>query len=334
MNSTLPVAAATNPRSRARQMVSKFQLELRMFLVMIALGTLLAISSPNFLSSGNVYNLMDQCVIVGLVAIGQTFVILIAGIDLSVGAITAVAGVVLGTLLTQAHIPLPIAIVVGVITGALIGLLNGLLIAKFKLAAFIVTLGMMSIGRSIAQVITDGSSISDLPDAYGELANFSFMGIPATFIFLIAMFALAWYYLNYTKGGRTIYAIGSNIEAARAAGLKVGFYSVLAYVLAGALSAMAAVLLGARIMSIDPLAGTGLELDSIAAVVIGGASLFGGRGSMIGTLFGVLIMVFIRNGLNLMGVGPYWQGTAIGAVILIAVLIERIISSRFETHSN
>jgi ribose transport system permease protein len=315
-------------------MVSKFQLELRMFVVMIGLGTLLAISSPNFLSSGNVYNLMDQCVIVGLVAIGQTFVILIAGIDLSVGAITAVAGVILGTLLTQAHVPLPVAIVVGVITGALIGLLNGLLITQFKLAAFIVTLGMMSIGRSIAQVITDGSSISDLPDAYGELVNFSVMGIPATFIFLIAMFALAWYYLNYTKGGRTIYAIGSNIEAARAAGLKVGFYSVLAYALAGALSAIAAVLLGARIMSIDPLAGTGLELDSIAAVVIGGASLFGGRGSMIGTLFGVLIMVFIRNGLNLMGVGPYWQGTAIGAVILIAVLIERIISSRFDTHSN
>ena len=154
------------------------------------------------------------------------------------------------------------------------------------------------------------------------------LGIPTNFLVLIVLYALAWYYLTFTKGGRTIYAIGSNAEAARAAGLRVDFYSILVYVVAGALSAVAAVFLAARILSIDPIAATGLELDTIAAVVIGGASLFGGRGTIIGTLIGVMIMVLIRNGLNLLNVNPYWQGTAIGSIIIAAVLLERFLSAR------
>jgi ribose transport system permease protein len=147
-------------------------------------------------------------------------------------------------------------------------------------------------------------------------------------LFLGVLYLLAWGYLTYTKGGRTIYAIGSNKEAARAAGLNVFFYSVLPYVISGALAAVAITFSIAQILSADPLAGNAMELDAIAAVVIGGASLFGGRGSILGTLIGVLIMVMIRNGLNLMGISPFWQGSAIGSIIIIALLIESIVSRR------
>jgi ribose transport system permease protein len=156
----------------------------------------------------------------------------------------------------------------------------------------------------------------------------SFFGLPANVLALLALYALAWGYLTYTKGGRTIYAIGSNRDAARTAGLSVTFYGVLPYVVSGALAAVAITISSAQLMSIDPLGGTNLELDAIAAVVIGGASLFGGRGTLIGTLFGVFIMVMIRNGLNLLGVSAFWQGSAVGGVIIAAVLIERIVSSR------
>ena len=147
-------------------------------------------------------------------------------------------------------------------------------------------------------------------------------------VFLGALYALAWAYLTYTKGGRTIYAVGSNREAARAAGLNVLFYSILPYMVSGALAAVAVTFSVAQLLSVDPLTGTAMELDAIAAVVIGGASLYGGRGSIIGTLFGVLIMVMIRNGLNLLGVSPFWQGSAIGTIIIVALLVERLVSAR------
>ena len=152
--------------------------------------------------------------------------------------------------------------------------------------------------------------------------------IPSNVLFLLVLYAVAWAYLTYTKGGRTIYAVGSNKEAARAAGLSTLFYSVLPYVLSGALAAVAVTFSVGQLLSADPLMGNAMELDAIAAVVIGGASLSGGRGSMIGTLIGVFIMVMIRNGLNLLGVSPFWQGTAIGTIIIVALLVERLVSSR------
>jgi ribose transport system permease protein len=150
--------------------------------------------------------------------------------------------------------------------------------------------------------------------------------LPVDFACLLAAYALCWLFLTYAKGGRTLYAIGSNVEAARVAGLSIALWSVLAYVVSGVMSGVAAIFLASRILSIDPIGGSGLELDAIAAVVIGGASLFGGRGSIIGTLLGGFIMVFIRNGLNLLNVSPYWQGSAIGAIIVAAVLVERLLS--------
>lgn len=326
-------AAAPAPRRRHRGFVHRFQLEIRMFAVLVALSVVLSLMSSHFFSVGNLFNLMDQSVVTGIAAIGQTFVILVAGIDLSVGALTGVAGIVLGLALTSAGLPVPVAIAVAIVTGGLLGLVNGLLVTFGRIAPFIVTLGMMSIGRSLAYVISDGNSISSLPPGLSWIGLADVFGIPANFLLVVLLFAFAWYYLTFTKGGRTIYAIGSNIEAARASGLKVSYYTALTYVVSGALSAVAAVMLASRLLSIDPIAGNGLELDSIAAVVIGGASLFGGRGSMIGTFFGVLIMVLIRNGLNLLNVGPYWQGSAIGAIIITAVLIERIVTTRLGRHA-
>jgi ribose transport system permease protein len=319
--------------TRIQRFRRKYSLEIRMAAVFVVLAALLSLASPFFLTTGNVLNLMDQAVVVGIVALGQTFVILVSGIDLSVGAITGVTGIMLGLALTKAGLPIPVALAVAIVAGAAIGLVNGLLVTKGKITAFIVTLGMMSVGRSMAYILSDGDPISSLPDSFATIASGTVFKVPVNFIVLVSLFAIASYFLTSTKGGRTIYAIGSNVEAARAAGLKVEFYNTLAYVLSGALSAVAAVMLSSRLMAIDPIAGTGLELDTIAAAVIGGASLFGGRGSVIGTFFGVLIMVLIRNGLNLLNVGPYWQGSAIGAIIIIAVLAERIVSSRTRGHA-
>jgi ribose transport system permease protein len=226
------------------------------------------------------------------------------------------------------HYGIPAGIAVAVVSGGTIGLFSGFLVARFGLASFVVTLGVMAIGRSLAYIASGQNSISDIPPGINSLVYTSILGVPSNVATLLVLYVLAWLYLSVTKGGRTIYAIGSNAEAARTAGLNVLAFSILPYVISGALSAVAGVLLSAQILSIDPLAGTALELDAIAAVVIGGASLYGGRGSIVGTLIGVLIMVMIRNGLNLLGVSPFWQGSAIGGIIIAAVLVERLVSTR------
>lgn len=302
------------------------RLEWRMLALLIVLGIVLSLVSPYFLTLSNLSNVMDQSVVTGIVAIGQTFVILTAGIDLSVGSLVGLTGIVLG--LSFARFGVPGAILAALLAGAAAGFINGAIITKGRVAAFVVTLGMMSIARSQAYVLSGASSISSVPSGFGVLASGSLFGLPVNFIALVVLYAAAWIFLTRSKGGRILYAIGSNAEAARVAGLQVDRYRILAYVVSGVLSAVAAIFLSARILSIDPIAGTGLELDSIAAVVIGGTSLFGGRGSIVGTLIGVFIMVLIRNGLNLLNVSPYWQGTAIGSIVIAAVLAERLLSAR------
>ena len=302
------------------------QIECRMLLVVIAVMITLSLSSPYFLTASNLYNVMDQSVVTGMVALGQTLVILIGGIDLSVGALAGVTGVVLGLACHAVGLYGGIAACLG--AGMAAGLINGVIITYGRVAAFVVTLGMMAIGRSMAYVLSGASSISDLPPGLADVSTGMIAGLPTDFICLLAAYALCWIFLAYAKGGRTLYAIGSNAEAARVAGLSIALWSVFAYVMSGMMSAVAAIFLASRVLSIDPIGGSGLELDAIAAVVIGGASLFGGRGSIIGTLLGGFIMVFIRNGLNLLNVSPYWQGTAIGAIIVVAVLVERLLSGR------
>jgi ribose transport system permease protein len=302
------------------------RLEIRMLALAIVIAVALSFLSPYFLTRTNLFNILDQSVVVGIVSVGMTFVILTGGIDLSVGSVAGLCGIVLGLALQQ--VPIPIAIPIAVGAGAFVGLVSGILIAYFGLAAFVVTLGMMAIGRSLAYIFSGQTAISNIPSDLSNIVYTSILGIPANVAFLLVLYAIAFLYLTYTKGGRTIYAVGSNQEAARAAGLPVLLYSILPYVVSGALSAVAVTFSVAQLLSADPLMGNMLELDAIAAVVIGGASLYGGRGSIIGTLIGVLIMVMIRNGLNLMGVSPFWQGSAIGAIIILALLAERLVSAR------
>jgi len=301
-------------------------LEGRMAGLALLLAICLSVASPHFLSASNLYNLMDQSVVLGIVAIGMTFVILTGGIDLSVGSIAGLTGIVLG--LAMREVPLPLAIAFAIAVGCAVGAVSGSLIAFFGLAPFVVTLGMLAIGRSMAYILSGQRSISDIPEGLSNLVYTEVLGLQMNVIILIVLLAAAWLYLTYTKGGRTIYAIGSNVDAARISGLNTTFYTILPYMISGGLAAVAVTLISGQILSIDPLAGNLLELDAIAAVVIGGASLYGGRGSIIGTLFGVMIMVMIRNGMNLLGVSPFWQGTAIGSIIIAAVLVERLMAGR------
>jgi ribose transport system permease protein len=322
-------SSTVSPSAPARSSLFKQlaqRLEVRMLALALLIGLCLSLLSPYFLTQSNIFNMLDQSVVIGIVSVGMTFVILIGGIDLSVGSVVGVTGIILG--LSLHHMPIIPAISVAILAGAGIGLISGLLISVFGLAAFVVTLGVMAIGRSLAYILSGQTAISNIPEAMQAIVYTNILGIPSNVLFLVVLYILAWAYLTYTKGGRTIYAVGSNIEAARAAGLNTLFYSVLPYVLSGALSAVAVTFSIGQLLSADPLMGNAMELDAIAAVVIGGASLFGGRGSMIGTLFGVFIMVMIRNGLNLMGVSPFWQGSAIGTIIIVALLVERLVSSR------
>ncbi|MCX5577882.1 ABC transporter permease [Kaistia terrae] len=302
------------------------RLEVRMLLLALLIAVCLSLLSPYFLTKSNIFNLLDQSVVIGIVAVGMTFVILTGGIDLSVGSVAGLTGIILG--LSLQHVPIVPAIAIAVTAGGFIGLISGTLITVFGLAPFVVTLGVMAIGRSLAYIFSGQTAISNIPDAMQNIVYTNFLGIPSNVLFLLVLYAAAWGYLTYTKGGRTIYAVGSNKEAARAAGLNTTFYAILPYVLSGAFAAVAITFSISQLLSADPLMGNQMELDAIAAVVIGGASLYGGRGSMIGTLFGVFIMVMIRNGLNLMGVSPFWQGTAIGTIIILALLVERLVSSR------
>jgi ribose transport system permease protein len=302
------------------------RLEVRMLGLALLVFLGLSFASPFFLQANNLLNLLDQSVVTGIVAAGMTFVILTGGIDLSVGSVLGVTAVIMG--LTIRHYGIAAGVGAALVSGGIAGLFSGVLVARFGLPSFVVTLGVMAIGRSLAYIFSGQNSISDLPASMSDLVYTPILGVPANVATLIVIYALSWLYLGFTRGGRTIYAIGSNREAARIAGLDVLGYSILPYVISGVFSAIAGVLMSAQILSVDPLAGTGLELDAIAAVVIGGASLAGGRGSMIGTLIGVLIMVMIRNGLNLLGVSPFWQGSAIGVIIIAAVLIERLVSAR------
>jgi len=321
--STTPLLAPAPKTSLAKVLTRR--LEVRMVGLALLIAVVLSFLSPFFLTRSNIFNVLDQSVVIGIVSVGMTFVILTGGIDLSVGSVAGLTGIILG--LTLAHMPIPAAIAVAVLAGGGIGLVSGLLINLFGLASFVVTLGMMAIGRSLAYILPGQTAISDIPGGLQDLVYTDVLGIPSNILFLILLYIAAWAYLISTKGGRTIYAVGSNRDAERAACLSTLFYSVLPYVLSGALAAAATFSIG-QLLSADPLMGNAMELDAIAVVVIGGASLYGGRGSMVGTLMGVFITVMIRNGLNFMGVSPFWQGTANGTIIIVALLFERLVSSR------
>jgi ribose transport system permease protein len=288
---------------------------------LIFLCVILWILSPHFMTVSNLLNIAQQTSINAIIAVGMTFVIITAGIDLSVGSIMAFAGVVLASALNSG-MPLAVALLLGLAVGLLCGIVNGLLITYGKLPPFISTLGMMSVARGAALLYTDGRPISGFEANFRFLAGGEVLSIPMPVIIMGVVYILAHLALTRTKLGRYTYAMGGNEEATVLSGVNVKWYKTAVYGLCGLLSGLAAIILTARLNSAQPIAGIMYELDAIAATVIGGTSLLGGEGRIIGTLIGALIMGVLRNGLNLLGVSSFVQQTVIGAVIIIAVLID------------
>jgi ribose transport system permease protein len=279
------------------------------------------ILSPYFLTVSNLMNIAEQTSINAVIAVGMTFVIIAAGIDLSVGSIVALSGVVLAGAL-QSNVPTGLVILLGLGVGSLCGLSNGLLISYGRLPPFIATLGMMSVARGAALFYTDGRPVSGFSPEFRSLATGTIAQIPSPVIIMIVLYVLAHGILNRTKLGRYTYAIGGNEEAANLSGINTRMIKTTIYGVCGMLSGLAAVILTARLNSAQPIAGMMYELDAIAAVVIGGTSLIGGEGKISGTLIGVLIMGILRNGLNLLGLSSFTQQVVIGSVIILAVLID------------
>ncbi|HTH26579.1 MAG TPA: hypothetical protein VL919_15775 [Vicinamibacterales bacterium] len=280
--------------------------------------------TPHFLTVSNLLNIAQQTSINAIVAAGMTFVIVSGGIDLSVGSIVALAGVALGVMLQGGQSPfiaIPGAIAVG--TGC--GLLNGLLVSVGGLPPFIATLGMMSVARGTALVFTEGRPVSGFDEGFRWLATGTAGFVPAPVLVMLVVYAVAHLVLTRTTFGRYVYAIGGNEEATRLSGVAVRFHKTAIYGVSGALSAVAAIVLTARLNSAQPIAGMMYELDAIAATVIGGTSLSGGSGSLVGTLVGALIMGVLRNGLNLLGVSSFLQQIVIGGVIVGAVLVDTLL---------
>jgi ribose/xylose/arabinose/galactoside ABC-type transport system permease subunit len=302
----------------------------RQFGTVIGLALLCAglwILTPFFLTVSNLVNVVEQTSINAIVAVGMTFVILSGGIDLSVGSIVALSGVVLGTAL-QGGVALPAAMLLTLAAGFACGAANGALIALGRLPPFIVTLGMMSIARGAALLVTEGRPVSGFAASFRALATGRVGPVPAPVIVMAVVYAVAAFVLSRTTFGRYVYAIGGNEEAARLSGVAVRFHKTLIYGVCGVTSAVAAVVLTARLNSAQPIAGINYELDAIAATVIGGTSLMGGEGTLGGTLVGALIMGVLRNGLNLLGVSAFLQQIVIGAVIVVAVLLDTVLKRR------
>ena len=280
------------------------------FIGLILLIIVVSILNPSFLDLSNLLNLLRQISINGLIAFGMTFIILTGGIDLSVGSILALSSAFIALMITS---------------GVVLGAVNGLLVTKGNMAPFIATLATMTIFRGLTLVITDGNPITNLGDSYlfQLFGKGYFIGIPVPAVTMIIVFVILLIILQKTTFGRHTYAIGGNEVAAKISGIKVNKIKILIYGISGLMSALAGGILTSRLNSAQPTAGTSYELDAIAAVVLGGTSLTGGKGRIVGTLIGVLIIGVLNNGLNLLGVSSFYQQVVKGVVILIAVLIDR-----------
>ena len=314
-----------------------FNLNVRRFQSFFALAIMviaLAFLSDKFLTVDNGWNILRQISVNLCLSVGMTLVIISGGIDLSVGAILGLAGAIAAGLLKNGLVLAAFgvrleftvvgAIVTGVAVGAAAGWFNGFAITRFQLPPFVATLGMLSIARGLTMLWTGGFPVTSLGTGFGFLGTGALLGMPMPVWIMIAFTALFVVVTRRTRFGRHLYAVGGNERAARLTGLNVSRIKIAVYTLAGALAAVAGLIVTARLDSAQPNAGLGYELDSIAAVVIGGTSLSGGRGSVLGTVLGCLIIGVLNNGLFLMNVSPFWQQVIKGGVILLAVAIDKL----------
>ncbi len=292
-----------------------------LLLLIVVVSTL----SPNFFTLNNIFNILQQTSVNAIMAVGMTLVILTSGIDLSVGSLLALTGAVAASMV-GADVNALVAVVGALALGAAIGGVTGVIIAKGKVQAFIATLVMMLLLRGVTRVYTDGSPIntgfSDNADLFSWFGIGRPFGIPTPIWLMMIVFLSAWYVLHHTRLGRYIYALGGNEAATRLSGISVDKIKIIVYALCGLLAALASVIEVARLSSAQPMAGNGYELDAIAAVVLGGTSLAGGKGRIMGTLIGALILGFLNNALNLLGISSNYQMIVKAVVILLAVLVD------------
>lgn len=296
--------------------LEKLGLAISILLLSVIFGSI----NNNFFSIANLSNISRQISILAMLAVGQTFVILSGGIDLSVGSVIGLVSVVSATIML--HFGIPASIFAGLLMGLVIGLINGIIVAKIRVQAFIVTLGMLSIARGIGLIISGGMPISGLPFSFRFLGLGYIFGIPVPALIAAILMVLGHLVLTKLKIGRFIYAIGGNEEAAELSGINVKLQKIIAFALCGMLAGLAGIVQTSRVISGQPTLGEGMNLDSIAAVVIGGTSLSGGQGSMVGTFLGVIMIAVLNNGLNLMGVSSFVQMVIIGGLIIGAASLD------------
>lgn len=297
---------------------------------LLILVVLISIVTSKFLTISNILNILRQVSTNGIIAFGMTLVILTGGIDLSVGSVVAVTCTMSAGMI-KAGLDIYIAVTLSILIGSTLGLLNGLIVSKMRLPAFIATMAMMTIGRGVASVYTNGKPIMYANDMFAQIGNGFVGGVPNLVIYLFIFFIISFILLNKTRFGRYIYAIGGNRETARFTGIRIDRIESLSYAFSGMLAGIVGIVLAARMYSGQPLAGDGAELDAIAAVVVGGTSLAGGAGTLGGTLLGALIIGVLNNGLNLIQVQSYWQLIVKGFVIILAVYIDSLRIKRQST---
>ncbi|USD64446.1 ribose ABC transporter permease [Vibrio sp. SCSIO 43136] len=300
-------------------------IEQKSLIALIFLIAVVSFLNPNFFTVDNILNILRQTSVNAIIAVGMTLVILTAGIDLSVGSVLALCGAFAASLIAM-EVPVLIAVPTALFAGAALGAISGMIIAKGKVQAFIATLVTMTLLRGVTMVYTDGRPIStgftDTADAFAWFGTGYALGIPVPVWLMVVVFAAAWYLLNHTRFGRYVYALGGNESATRLSGINVDRVKIGVYAICGFLAALAGIIVTSRLSSAQPTAGMGYELDAIAAVVLGGTSLMGGRGRIMGTLIGALIIGFLNNALNLLDVSSYYQMIAKAVVILLAVMVD------------
>ncbi|MDA5107923.1 ribose ABC transporter permease [Brevibacillus thermoruber] len=294
----------------------------RVLIIFIALCAAASMLSDAFLTVNNLLNVARQVSITAIIAAGMTLVILIAGIDLSVGSVMAFSGAIAAGMLT-AQWPLGVALIAALLVGLGFGIINGLFVTRWGIPSFITTLAVMVIARGMTLVYTQGYPLVVSHESFRYIGNGKMLGIPLPILIMLFLYASLYWVLRNTSFGRYVYAIGGNEEASRLSGIPVNTIKVAVFGICGLLSALSAIVYTSRLMSAQPTAGTGIELDAIAAVIIGGTSLAGGKGGIAGTLIGALIMGILDNVLNLMNVSPFYQSIVKGLVILAAVLADR-----------
>jgi ribose transport system permease protein len=325
-NSNNNVTGAVMTKTLTQKFFTKeWFFEQKSLIALILLIVVVSFLNPHFFTTGNILNILRQTSVSAIIAVGMTLVILTGGIDLGVGSVLALCGAFAASLIAM-EVSVMIAVPVALFAGAALGAMSGIIIAKGKVQAFIATLVTMTLLRGVTMVYTDGRPIStgftDVADSFSWIGTGYLLGVPVPIWLMVIVFASVWYLLNHTRFGRYVYALGGNEAATRLSGINVDKVKIGVYAICGVLAALAGLIVTSRLSSAQPTAGMGYELDAIAAVVVGGTSLAGGKGRIMGTLIGALIIGFLNNALNLLDVSSYFQMIAKAVVILLAVLVE------------